>query len=78
VTALLGGPVLPAALGALAWGAYVLALLGFALSRMPKLGLGAARLLAILPTLHVGYGLGFLIGALDLPRRSRSTRTGTT
>ena len=73
----LGGPSFPAALGAAAWGAYVLALLGFAASRVPKLGFGAARLLAILPTLHVGYGLGFLLGTLDLPRRLRSASAGT-
>jgi glycosyltransferase involved in cell wall biosynthesis len=45
---------------------------GFALSRLPLLGAGALRLLAILPTLHLGYGLGFLRGVLDLPfRRAR-------
>lgn len=58
--------------GALAWPwalafpcAYLGAVGAFAASRVPKLGLGAARLLAILPTLHVGYGLGFLVGALE-------------
>lgn len=45
--------------------AYALVVLAFALTRLPRVGLGAARLLAILPTLHVGYGLGFLVGALE-------------
>jgi GT2 family glycosyltransferase len=43
--------------------AYALVVLAFALSRVPRLGAGAIRLLAILPTLHIGYGLGFLAGA---------------
>jgi len=45
----------------------------FALTRVPRLGWGASRLLAILPTLHVGYGLGFLSGATEkiLGRSSR-------
>lgn len=37
----------------------------FALARVPRLGAGAARLLAIVPVLHVGYGLGFLSGATE-------------
>ncbi|HEX6851051.1 MAG TPA: glycosyltransferase family 2 protein [Candidatus Polarisedimenticolaceae bacterium] len=45
--------------------AYAAAVVGFAASRVPRLGAGAVRLLAILPTLHVGYGLGFLVGALE-------------
>jgi succinoglycan biosynthesis protein ExoA len=53
--------------------AYAAAVLGFALSRLPRLGTGAARLLAILPTLHVGYGLGFLVGALE-PLTGRPAR----
>ncbi|HEX5044850.1 MAG TPA: glycosyltransferase family 2 protein [Candidatus Polarisedimenticolaceae bacterium] len=48
---------------------YAGAIFGFALSRLPGLGAGCLRLLAILPTLHVGYGLGFLRGVLDLPSR---------
>ena len=45
----------------------------FALTRIPRLGAGALRLLAILPTLHIGYGLGFLSGATEkiLGRESR-------
>jgi len=43
---------------------------GFALSRLGSLGASALRLLAILPTLHLGYGLGFLRGLLDLPSRA--------
>ena len=68
VLALLGGGAtrrLSAAFLAL----YAGTVAGFALSRVGSLGAGAARLLAILPTLHFGYGLGFLRGVLDLPRR---------
>jgi glycosyltransferase involved in cell wall biosynthesis len=61
-----------------AWGAaaiagYALVVAAFALTRVPRLGAGALRLLAILPTLHVGYGLGFLSGATEkiLGRASR-------
>ena len=42
--------------------AYALVVFGFALSRVPTVGAGALRLVLILPTLHVGYGLGFLAG----------------
>jgi GT2 family glycosyltransferase len=45
--------------------AYAIVVSGFALSRAPGLGAGALRLLPILPTLHVGYGLGFLAGASE-------------
>jgi cellulose synthase/poly-beta-1,6-N-acetylglucosamine synthase-like glycosyltransferase len=53
--------------------AYAAVVAGFALSRAPRLGLDALRLVAILPTLHVGYGLGFLAGATEkiLGRSSR-------
>ena len=55
--------------GAIAGGAFLLAyaliVFGFALSRVPRLGVGAIRLLGILPALHVGYGLGFLDGATE-------------
>jgi succinoglycan biosynthesis protein ExoA len=44
---------------------YVIVVLGFALSRVPRLKAGALRLTAILPVLHVGYGLGFLSGATE-------------
>ena len=60
-----------AAIATLPWGggwflaAYALAVLAFAASRAPRLRTGAARLLAILPVLHVGYGLGFLAGAAE-------------
>ena len=60
-------------LGGLVIVGYVATVVLFALSRVPKLGVGALRLLAILPTLHVGYGLGFLLGALEVPGRSRSS-----
>jgi succinoglycan biosynthesis protein ExoA len=64
------------ALAIAGWGfllAYTGVVLAFALTRVGRLGLGAARLLVILPTLHVGYGLGFLSGATEriLGRRSR-------
>ena len=55
-----GGPVLPGCLGAAFLCAYAGLVAGFAVSRVRQLGTGAARLLAILPVLHVGYGLGFL------------------
>lgn len=52
---------------------YAAIVIVFALTRVPRLGAGALRLLAILPTLHVGYGLGFLSGATEkiLGRSSR-------
>jgi hypothetical protein len=54
-------------------GAYALVVFGFALSRVPRLGAGALRLVLILPTLHVGYGLGFLegVGEMILGRTSQ-------
>jgi cellulose synthase/poly-beta-1,6-N-acetylglucosamine synthase-like glycosyltransferase len=45
--------------------AYAIVVLGFAASRASRLGIGAARLVAIIPTLHIGYGLGFLAGASE-------------
>jgi cellulose synthase/poly-beta-1,6-N-acetylglucosamine synthase-like glycosyltransferase len=53
--------------------AYALVVFGFALSRVPTVGAGALRLVLILPTLHVGYGVGFLAGVGEtlLGRRSR-------
>ena len=45
--------------------AYAAVVIGFALSRIPRAGAEAWRLVAILPTLHVGYGLGFLSGATE-------------
>jgi succinoglycan biosynthesis protein ExoA len=56
----------PGAFGALFLAAYAAAVLGFAASRAGALGWGAFRLLAILPVLHVGYGLGFLRGVVEL------------
>jgi cellulose synthase/poly-beta-1,6-N-acetylglucosamine synthase-like glycosyltransferase len=53
--------------------AYAVVVAGFALSHAPRLGAGALRLVAILPTLHVGYGLGFLAGATE-KIRGRSSR----
>lgn len=58
--------IAPLAVAAIAYlGAYVGAVVVFALSRAPRLGIGALRLLTIVPTLHVGYGLGFLAGAIE-------------
>jgi glycosyltransferase involved in cell wall biosynthesis len=48
---------------------YAGAVVSFAVSRSAKLGAGAARLFAILPVLHFGYGLGFLAGALEIVTR---------
>ncbi len=61
----LGGE--PAAVaGAAFLAAYAGAVAAFSLSRVPKLGPAAAWLLVILPTLHVGYGVGFLAGAAEV------------
>jgi cellulose synthase/poly-beta-1,6-N-acetylglucosamine synthase-like glycosyltransferase len=68
---LAGGPVLPGGLGLSFLSAYAGLIAGFAVSRVGRLGAGAARLLAILPVLHFGYGLGFLRGVADLPSRRR-------
>jgi glycosyltransferase involved in cell wall biosynthesis len=48
---------------------YLVAVGTFATTK-PRLGLGAARLLAILPVLHFGYGLGFLAGASEIVTRA--------
>lgn len=62
-------------LGAVYLSAYAAFVLAFATSRARRLGPGAARLIAILPVLHVGYGLGFLRGAAEAALRPvRSTR----
>jgi cellulose synthase/poly-beta-1,6-N-acetylglucosamine synthase-like glycosyltransferase len=45
--------------------AYAAVVAGFSLAHVPRLGAGAFRLVAILPTLHVGYGVGFLSGASE-------------
>jgi len=60
---------LPRGLAAAFLALYAGTVAGFALSRVGRLGASAARLLAILPALHFGYGLGFLRGVLELPRR---------
>jgi glycosyltransferase involved in cell wall biosynthesis len=73
----LAGALALAATGAMAGVAFLAAYAAvvalFALVHVPRLGAGAARLVAILPTLHVGYGLGFLVGASEriLGRPSR-------
>ena len=72
IFSLAAGPAIPAALAGGFLLAYASVVLAFALSRVSKLGLGAVRLLAILPALHVGYGVGFLLGTLELPFRSAS------
>lgn len=66
LAAALGGPPLPALAGLALLAAYAAAAGAFAASRAAKLGWGALRLLAILPVLHAGYGLGFLRGAIEL------------
>ncbi len=70
----LGAPISVAVSGAGFLALYAAVVAGFAAARVGKLGWGAARLLAILPVLHAGYGLGFLRGALEavLPRRDGS------
>jgi GT2 family glycosyltransferase len=62
----LRGPAWLAAAGVGFLAAYAAAVLGFAASRAGALGWGAIRLVGILPVLHVGYGLGFLRGAVEL------------
>jgi cellulose synthase/poly-beta-1,6-N-acetylglucosamine synthase-like glycosyltransferase len=57
--------------GALLPTVYVAVVAGFALSRIPRIGTLAVLLLAILPTMHVGYGLGFLRGAIEIPARRK-------
>ena len=76
VFALAGAAVLAAAgvtVGFAFLSAYAVVVFGFALVQTPRLGAGALRLVLILPTLHVGYGLGFLAGASEkvLGRSSR-------
>jgi succinoglycan biosynthesis protein ExoA len=61
----MGGPRGPGVAAAVVLAAYALVVIGFSVSRLPRLGWGAGRLLAILPTLHVGYGLGYLSGATE-------------
>jgi cellulose synthase/poly-beta-1,6-N-acetylglucosamine synthase-like glycosyltransferase len=65
------GRVALAAAGAVLLVAYAAVVTGFALSRVARIGPLAILLLAILPTMHVGYGLGFLRGALEIPARRR-------
>ena len=71
IAGLLAHRAAPAAVGGAVLAAYVLAIGAFALSRVPALGAGAFRLLAIVPALHIGYGIGFLRGALEIPGRRR-------
>jgi cellulose synthase/poly-beta-1,6-N-acetylglucosamine synthase-like glycosyltransferase len=61
----MGAPRPIAVAGAACLSAYALVVAAFALSRLARIGPGAARLLAIVPTLHVGYGLGFLSGVTE-------------
>jgi glycosyltransferase involved in cell wall biosynthesis len=71
-TGLAGGRAPLAAAGALYLGSYAAVLLAFALSRIRRLGIDCLRLLAIVPVLHVGYGLGFWRGVLEGRRRPPS------
>ncbi|MBZ5639275.1 MAG: glycosyltransferase family 2 protein [Acidobacteriia bacterium] len=61
----LGAPRLAAAAGAGFLAVYGAIVAGFAAVKSVKLGTEAVRLLAILPALHIGYGLGFLRGAIE-------------
>ena len=65
LSGLAGAPRLVSLPGALFLLAYAAVIAGFAASRVPRIGWTAWRLLAIVPTLHVGYGLGFLSGATE-------------
>ncbi len=73
LAAAVGAAALGSIVGLAFLAAYAVVIVGFALARVPQLGAGALRLLLILPTLHVGYGLGFLAGASEkiLGRSSR-------
>ncbi len=72
ILAAAGGRRLPGVLGCAYLAAYAATVVGFAASRAPRLGAGCVRLLAIVPTLHAGYGIGFLAGALEAPFRARA------
>jgi cellulose synthase/poly-beta-1,6-N-acetylglucosamine synthase-like glycosyltransferase len=50
---------------------YATLVAGFALCRVPKLGLAAVWLTVIVPVLHIGYGTGSLLGLGGLWRRRR-------
>jgi cellulose synthase/poly-beta-1,6-N-acetylglucosamine synthase-like glycosyltransferase len=66
ILAALGGPTIPGLAGAGFLAAYAVAILAFSASTTRRLGLDSLRLLAILPVLHVGYGIGFLRGATEI------------
>ncbi|HEX4823330.1 MAG TPA: glycosyltransferase family 2 protein [Candidatus Polarisedimenticolaceae bacterium] len=51
--------------GASFFASYAAVIVAFALSKIPRAGAQAWRLLFILPTLHFGYGIGFLSGATE-------------
>ena len=65
LAALMGAPAILGILGSLLLAAYAAIVLAFALVKSVRVQAGAVRLLAILPILHVGYGLGFLSGATE-------------
>ena len=65
---LAGAPPVAGRAGLGVLGFYAACIVVFACSRIPQAGLDAWRLLAIVPVLHVGYGMGFLAGALRLLR----------
>lgn len=68
VTAALGGATRPL-LGFAVPALYLLGVLAIALACIPRLGAGAAlRLLVVLPCIHIGWGLGFVIGFAKLTR----------
>jgi glycosyltransferase involved in cell wall biosynthesis len=51
--------------------AYMMLVLLFSAAKTVRVGADAVRLLVILPILHFGYGLGFLLGLSELPSRRR-------
>jgi cellulose synthase/poly-beta-1,6-N-acetylglucosamine synthase-like glycosyltransferase len=65
-----GAPLWLGGLGALFLAAYAAVVVAFAASRIARIGLPALWLLGIVPTLHIGYGTGFIRGASSVLRRS--------
>jgi len=76
-SSVLGAPTIVPAAGGAVLSAYALVVLAFAVSRIPRVGIHALRLVAILPVLHFGYGIGFLRGALDPPPAGLKARAST-
>ena len=67
VGAVLGAPLAWALLGFAVPAGYLLLVVGAAVAAPRRVGAaGRCWLLVVLPTIHVGWGLGFLAGALSL------------